>query len=288
MNTPNPLIPQGTKPAGGKSTVRIAVLTILAVHLALIGGMLIQGCSKDTTKAKTDDPNVPSIAEQTNDRGPLYPESTSNGFQPTGGGVSNATPAPIASSTTSTVPPLGSPIGSPAITPAASTSTLPAAIPTTTFSNPPIKDIATPVTTGTATEHVIASGDTFGKLAHKYHVSLKALEAANPGVSSKSLKVGQKIQIPAPVASATPTAAGADASAAASPVAAEGRDYTVKQGDVLARIAKTHNTSVKAIQELNHLKSTNIRAGQKLKLPAAKATAPTPETAPVGTAAGAI
>src|SRR5438067_6651568 len=49
MNTPNPLIPQGTFPDNrGRSHVRIAVFAILAVHVVLLGGLLMLGCRKPT------------------------------------------------------------------------------------------------------------------------------------------------------------------------------------------------------------------------------------------------
>ena len=43
--------------------------------------------------------------------------------------------------------------------------------------------------------------------------------------------------------------------------------YTVKPGDTLGKIAKLHHTSSLKIQALNHLKTSLIRIGQKLKLP---------------------
>ena len=39
---------------------------------------------------------------------------------------------------------------------------------------------------------------------------------------------------------------------------------------MLVRIAKTHNTSVKAILALNDMKTSAIKAGQKLKVPVMK------------------
>lgn len=50
--------------------------------------------------------------------------------------------------------------------------------------------------------------------------------------------------------------------------------YTVRSGDYLGRIASRYHVSVKDIQRWNNLKSTNIRAGQKLTIwtPAGKST----------------
>ena len=45
--------------------------------------------------------------------------------------------------------------------------------------------------------------------------------------------------------------------------------YTVKTGDNLTRIAKTHGTTVKAIEAANGLATDHISVGMKLKLPEA-------------------
>ena len=47
------------------------------------------------------------------------------------------------------------------------------------------------------TEHVVVKGDNFFDLSKKYHVSTKAIAAANPGIDSTKLKIGQKLKIPA-------------------------------------------------------------------------------------------
>jgi len=57
------------------------------------------------------------------------------------------------------------------------------------------KAVATGVV-GEDGNYVVAAGDSLGKIAKKFAVSLSDLQAANPGVESKKLKVGQKIKIP--------------------------------------------------------------------------------------------
>jgi LysM repeat protein len=43
--------------------------------------------------------------------------------------------------------------------------------------------------------YVIESGDSFGTVAEKFGTSVEALQALNPGVSSNSLTVGQRIRV---------------------------------------------------------------------------------------------
>ena len=128
-----------------------------------------------------------------------------------------------------------------------------------------------------ATEYVVVKGDSFSKIAKKFNVTVKAVEAANPGVEPTKLKVGQKLSIPAASGNtATPTPTGMV------PAVATGGEetYTVKSGDTLTKIAKAHGTTVKAIESENNLTMTQIKVGQKLKIPVkAEAATPAPEPA---------
>jgi LysM repeat protein len=50
-------------------------------------------------------------------------------------------------------------------------------------------------TTAAAEYYTVQSGDTFGSIAARYGTSVARLEALNPGVSSSSLSIGQKIRV---------------------------------------------------------------------------------------------
>jgi len=129
----------------------------------------------------------------------------------------------------------------------------------------------------TVQEYTIVRGDTFSSVAKHFGVSVKAVENANPNVDPVKLKIGQKIQIPAPTSTAPMTSAvpAADMNTAA------GQTYKVKSGDTLIKIAKEFGTTVKALQSENNLgTSTSIKVGQVLKIPV-KAVAPAPEPVPV-------
>ncbi|MDD5141133.1 MAG: LysM peptidoglycan-binding domain-containing protein [Verrucomicrobiales bacterium] len=138
--------------------------------------------------------------------------------------------------------------------------------------------IVPPVETAGA-EYVVVKGDTLDKIAKSNHVTVKALEAANPGVVPTKLKIGQKLVIPAGTAGTVAPAA-MDSTGGV-------EIYVVKSGDTLTKIAKLHGTTVKAIQAENNLVTTSIKAGQKLKIPAKAAVAvpaPLVEPAPVAPA----
>ena len=57
-------------------------------------------------------------------------------------------------------------------------------------------------------------------------------------------------------------------------------DVSVKKGDFLAKIAKRHQVTVEAIMKANHLKNTNLRIGQVLKIPQVQGILSVTESAP--------
>jgi LysM repeat protein len=138
---------------------------------------------------------------------------------------------------------------------------------------PPTNNIPLPPP-GDATVHTVVKNDSFYSLGKKYGVTMKAVELANPGVDSSKLKLGQKLNIPAKAAPPLAPAPGANNLVPPGPDA-EGT-YTVKAGDNLGKIAAANGTTVKAVMAANNLRTTAIKANQKLKLPAKTAPAPAP------------
>jgi LysM repeat protein len=154
--------------------------------------------------------------------------------------------------------------------PVVDTTSIPAVAPS---NPPPVVDL----TPAAATDYTIVAGDTYDKISKKFHVTIPALVAANPGVEPTRLQVGKKIKIPPPAPATTATAT-------ATPTPTNGDIiYAVKSGDTLSKIATNFHSSVKAIRSANNLKTDSIRVGQKLTIPksgAADAAAATNTTAP--------
>jgi LysM repeat protein len=153
-------------------------------------------------------------------------------------------------------------------------------------SNPPVQPPAVvpavaPETAGT--EYVVVKGDSLWKIAKKNGVTVKAVEAANPGIDPVRIKVGQKLSIPG----ATSAAGSATDMAPSSSSGGGGELYIVKPGDTLSKIAKRNGTTIRAIESENGLSTTHIKVGQKLKIPAKAEAAPVsapaaaPSAAPV-------
>jgi LysM repeat protein len=174
MNTPNPLVPQGTFSDKGKSHIRITVFAILAVHVVLLGVLLIAGCNKKAEQLQ-DTALVPPVPPPPTDPWPT---------------PSNAPPAAhVAQDATHPAP------------------TAPVAAPDTTA--PPAEPV-----TGNFTEHTIAKGDSFYTLGRKYNVGFKAIADANPGVNPNRLKIGDKVKIPPPKLAGSSAPSGTAAAAA--------------------------------------------------------------------------
>ena len=135
--------------------------------------------------------------------------------------------------------------------------------------------------------YVVQPGDILGRVAIKHGVSRQAILDANPSVKDPNkLKVGQKLKIPPRGTGisdkpATPKTAAAPAAPKKTlPAKAGFTVYTVKQGDILGRIANAHKTTQKAILAANPgLKDpSRIRVGQQLYVPVPGAKAAEPES----------
>jgi membrane-bound lytic murein transglycosylase D len=106
--------------------------------------------------------------------------------------------------------------------------------------------------------HRVRPGETLSTIASRYHTSVSQIafynniRRANYIVAGKILKIPQSSKIGAGSAEAKPKII----------------TYKVRRGDSLWTLAKRYSTTTKKIQELNRLKSVNLRIGQVLKIPA--------------------
>ena len=239
MNTPSPLVPQGSLPDKGRSHFRITVLATVAVHVVLLCVLLIAGCNKKDATDQAANPDNPG--------GTPTPQSTEPPSWPT-----NPPPPP-------TLDHAVAPSNNLVVTPNLTAPPEPAPAP------------------AGGTEHTIVKGELLSTIAKKYGVGWKAIEAANPGINPNRLKIGDKIKIPAPKSGAAPAAAAHNDAPVAGDGSV--KTYKIKSGDNLMKIAKTHGVTVKAIRAANGLKTDQIKVGQTLKIPAkAPSPSVAPET----------
>jgi LysM repeat protein len=225
MNNPNqsPLVPQGSlaeQKNQGRARVKIAVSIVLAVHGIGLLALLMQGCQKEpATPAQVAPTNPPPPIEATNP--PPVVEATN--------------PPPVIEPTNP--PPSVAPAGATEYTIAQGDnfSTLAKKFHVTTKAivdaNPGVEPTKLKVgqkihipapapaaviaagTGATGTEalpgeqiYTVKSGDTLTKIAAQFGTTLKALRSAN-SLKTDSIKVGQKLKIPAKTPAAPPVSA---------------------------------------------------------------------------------
>jgi LysM repeat protein len=237
MNTPNPLIPQGTFPDNrGKSHIRIAVFTILAIHVVLLGALLMAGCKKTADSG----PDVSSLATNFPPPPPLAPIET-NPPTPvvTPSAVLTPTPVPVP-----LPPPEPIPVGTEHVVvkgdsfytlakkynvsskaiaeanPGVDSAKLKIGqklkIPAGTPSSVSTVSANGNSANGSDKTYTVKSGDTLMKIAKDSGVTLKSLRSAN-NLKTDQIKVGQKLKIPGKIPLPTETLPSAGAAATTAP-----------------------------------------------------------------------
>jgi LysM repeat protein len=250
MNNPNPFVPKGSLlelQSKRRSRLKLGVFCVLAVGIAGLAAMLIQGCKREESE------NSPDMSQS-------QPPVDTNNY----------------AETDTNTPPMEA--SNPPVAPAPPEATAPT--PPPSMPAPAPAPVATPPPPAES-EYVVVKGDTLAKIAKANGVTLKALEDANSDVQPTRLKIGQKLVIPAGASTTGATTAAETASG----VSASGEEvYTVKSGDTLTRIAHRNGVTVKALMAENNLTTTHIKVGQKLNIPAKAEAAPTDVNTPPTTA----
>jgi murein DD-endopeptidase MepM/ murein hydrolase activator NlpD len=124
--------------------------------------------------------------------------------------------------------------------------------------------------------HIVAKGETVYSISRSYRVSPDELMKYNGITDPSRLQAGRSLRIPGEIRSSGQPAAGHT-------------EYRIEKNDTLYSIAQTYGVSLETLLELNGFPPgfNQIRAGQRIKVPAAGRPAVRPEpvrTEPVRTA----
>ena len=160
MSAANSGLPQGAFPGHealtGHSRIKLAVFTVLGIHVAILMGVLIQGCKQTPPVSQTTPPAPLAAAPPANhakaEAASGVPAPPPPPLIPVGGRVNHESTAPIEQTPEAHSPKV----------------------------------------------YIVVQGDGFYRIAKAHGISLKALAAANPGVDSNKLKIGQKLNLPEP------------------------------------------------------------------------------------------
>ena len=123
------------------------------------------------------------------------------------------------------------------------------------------------------TVHLVEKGETLYSISRKYQITVSELRAANGLSDGSVLKFGQKLNIPTPDIE---NAAALNSSSQGSSYTSEKLEtYVAQKGDTYYGIARERGIKVAELFALNNLGSgAALKAGQKLKVPAAASSAP--------------
>jgi membrane-bound lytic murein transglycosylase D len=106
--------------------------------------------------------------------------------------------------------------------------------------------------------HRVRRGETLGRIAARYGVSVSSIKRAN-GMKSSTIRTGQALRIPG--------LSGASSSYASKDSGSATVKYRVRRGDTLGAIAARHRVSIASIKNANNIRSSMIRSGQVLTIP---------------------
>jgi LysM repeat protein len=250
MNNQNPLIPQGSaleQKNKGRARVKIAVFFVLAIHGIGLMALLMQGCGQSKEPVTPTDAvssnAPPAFIEPTNPpvpasnppvvvTPPAVPEPPPTTAVPAGATeytiVKGDILAKIAKNSHVSVKAITD--ANPGLEPAKLKIGQKIRIPAPSGPGAPTASGAAPAESTSvagAQVYMVKSGDNLTKIAVHHGISVKALRAAN-GLKTDSIKVGQKLKVPAkasapaaaPTAPAEPVPAGGTS---APPTAPTGR-----------------------------------------------------------------
>jgi peptidoglycan endopeptidase LytF len=217
--------------------MRYLLLSVVGgVHVAVIGGVLLmQGCG--TTRGPVALPSAP----------PMPPALAEEDMPPVASGVETYKPVTVEEAVAAATP---------ALRPSA-----PSPVPSA-----PVDSSRT---------YVVGRGDSLSVIARRHGVSTAEIMILNNISNPNRIRMGQSLKLPAgatlkaPEAPKAVTPKPAAAAATTTKAAAGAGSYVVKAGDSLSVVAHRNGTTVKALQELNDLKSDKIVVGQKLVIPSA-------------------
>lgn len=115
--------------------------------------------------------------------------------------------------------------------------------------------------------HTVQRGESLGKIASKYDLSIAELKSLN-GLKTNSISAGKKLNIAKDGKSAIKEDKIIVSKTAKAKIESASKTYVVKKGDTLSSIAKKHgNVTVAELMKINNIKkASSLQPGMKIKV----------------------
>ncbi|MEJ2723313.1 MAG: LysM peptidoglycan-binding domain-containing protein [Deltaproteobacteria bacterium] len=126
--------------------------------------------------------------------------------------------------------------------------------------------------------HRVRPGESLSVIAARYKTSVRSIMAMNSLRRSHYLRVGWKLRIPTSKLRASQLNRLERPPVQTASLKDDLVTYVVEEGDSLWIVAERFGTTIRVIQSLNHLSSSELRVGQVLKVPRASSTSDSTET----------
>ena len=122
------------------------------------------------------------------------------------------------------------------------------------------------------TVYIVQRGDYLAKISKKFNLTINSIKKLN-NLASDNVRLGQKLKLPGKVdvgAQTVPEGAVKKAPAKKAYESYKGatKEYVVKSGDSLGKIAYSNGMNIRQLKELNGLRKDTVYIGQKLKIAA--------------------
>lgn len=117
-----------------------------------------------------------------------------------------------------------------------------------------------PLTTWRRVNYRVRSGDTISGIARRWHITQRSI-IKNNRLRSSRLRIGQRLILTVPNVERAPIRYVKHSSGS------QHRIHAVRRGETLSSIARRYGVSTNALRKMNRISGSNIRAGQRLRVP---------------------
>lgn len=123
--------------------------------------------------------------------------------------------------------------------------------------------------------YTVVAGDTLGKIAERYGLTVEEIAAANNLTSVHTLDIGQQLLLPLSGEAPTPPPAEVEAEATEAPPPATEQVHVVQPGDNLYRIGLRYGFTIEQLVAYNNLTNPDrLEVGQQIRIPPEGYTVP--------------